>query len=441
MAYSSSGKLPYEVASKLGHLNVVKSEWVQSLLNDLETDDLSSGKIFDNLIWNEYELGRVKPLKYIWIADGSYVSVVENRKEVAFVKTALMTVDRDKVSKIDKDYPHPLFLQEIMRDSALFHATVFPLKNLKSEKGNIYNTVRHIIYDSMKVDEGGEYFETLKWLSYRKWEKAKNFSPSFECPCCGEKIESGFPYDLDSWNCPKCNNEIFLTDMLGFHLDMNEDNAEDSVASTYMLIMEMLMLFTIIRLQWKNRDQSIVSETLFIKDGPMTLGKQYSKLVPNIRAFFLYAKQLGRPVHIMSGEKSGKYFDYLSESSRFVENKENVIKYAVLNHGYIRKEIQRAPQHINPYGYRTNWGEKVFVVLDPHTHFVLNMTTGTYEADDNYPTESDIIGLERILETLPALVSRKYEGALYPVELVNGISSMSNYPSAKILKDFLRNVL
>lgn len=83
----------------------------------------------------------------------------------------------------------------------------------------------------------------------------------------------------------------------------------------------------------------------------------------------------------------------------------------------------------------------MFVVLDPHTHFVLNMTTGTYEADDNYPTESDIIGLERILETLPALVSRKYEGALYPVELVNGISSMSNYPSAKILKDFLRNVL
>lgn len=75
MAYSSSGKLPYEVASKLGHLNVVKSEWVQSLLNDLETDDLSSGKIFDNLIWNEYELGRVKPLKYIWVADGSYVSV------------------------------------------------------------------------------------------------------------------------------------------------------------------------------------------------------------------------------------------------------------------------------------------------------------------------------------------------------------------------------
>lgn len=441
MAYSSGGRLPFEFASKLGHLSVVESEWVKSLLNDLETADLDNGDNYDGTIWKDYQLGTVKPLKYVWAADGSYVSVVENKKEVAFVKTALMTVDSDKISKIDQQYPHPLLLQEIMQDSALFHATVFPLKNLKSDKGNIYNTVRHIIYDSMKIDEGGQYFETLKWIAYRKWEGAQNSSPSFECPCCGKKVDAGFPYDKDSWFCPECGGEIFLTDMLGFHLDMNEDNAADSVASTYMLIMEMLMLFTVIRLQWKNKDQSIVSETLFIKDGPMTLGGQYSKLVPNIRAFFLYAKQQGRPIHIMSGEKSGKYFEHLATISKFVHTRDRILKYAVLNHEYIRKEIQRAPDHVNPYGYRTNWGEKVFVVLDENTHLALNLTTGTYDPKDSYPDEGDIIGLERILETLPSLISRKYEGALYPVELVNGISSMSNYPSSKILQDFLRDML
>lgn len=441
MAYSSGGRLPFEAASKLGHLSVVESEWVKSLLSDFEKDDLSNGDRYNETIWKEYKLGQAKPLKYIWAADGSYVSVIENKKEVAFVKTALMTVDRDKIAKVDQHYPHPLLLQEIMKDSALFHATVFPLKNLRSDKGNIYNTVRHIIYDSMKIDESGQYFETLKWLAYRKWEDVENTSPSFECPCCGKKVESGFPYDKDSWKCPECGGDIFLTDMLGFHLDMNEDNAADSVASTYMLIMEMLMLFTVIRLQWKNRDQSIVSETLFIKDGPMTLGGQYSKLVPNIRSFFLFAKQQGRPIHIMSGEKSGKYFDYLTNIAKFVKSEDRILKYAVLNHGYIRKEIQRAPEHVNPYGYRTNWGEKIFVVLDQNTHLALNMTTGTYEPTDNYPDSSDIIGLERILETIPALVSRKYEGALYPVELVNGISSMSNYPSSKILQDFLRDMV
>ena len=229
--------------------------------------------------------------------------------------------------------------------------------------------------------------------------------------------------------------------MLGFHLDMNEENASDTVASTYMLIMEMLMLFTVIRLQWSNRDKSIVTDTLFIKDGPMTLGGQYSKLVPNIRDFFLYAKRKGRPIHIMSGEKSGKFFEHLAIMSKFVKVDENKPKYAVLDHAYIRSEVQRAPEHTNPYGYRTNWGEKVFVVLDEHTHFALNMITGFYDESDSYPVDSDIIGLDRILETIPSLVSRKYEGALYPVELVNGITSLSNYPSSKILQDFVRDMI
>ena len=114
--------------------------------------------------------------------------------------------------------------------------------------------------------------------------------------------------------------------MLGFHLDMNDDNAPISVASSYMIVMEMLMLFTVIRLQWSNRDQRLISNTLFIKDGPMTLGGQYSKLVPNIREFLNYAKKQGRPIHIIGSEKSGAFFDYLSLCSRFVKPEHGKIK-------------------------------------------------------------------------------------------------------------------
>ena len=441
MAYSSGGRLPFESASKLGHLNVIESDWVKSLLSDFETNDLDDASNYENNIWEDFDPSKAEPLKHIWVADGSYVPVEENHKELAFVKTALMTVEQKKIAEIDKDNPHPLKLQEIMKDSALFHATVFPLRNLKSAKGNIYDTVRHVIYDSMRNDEKGQYFETLKWLAYKKWDgKIKN-SPSFECPHCQKTIEHGISYDQDTDICPFCGKEVLLTDMVGFHLDMNEDNAPISVASSYMLIMEMLMLFTVIRLQWQNRDSSLVSNTLFIKDGPMTLKAQYSKLVPNIREFFDFAQKQNRPIHIIGSEKSGSFFDYLSLCSRFVKPEKDKIKYAVLNHGYIRRVIQRAPDRGNPYGLRTNWGEKLFVFLDENTHMVLNMTTGGYERDDKYPSSSDIIGLERILATLPALISRKYEGALYPVELVNGIASMSNYPSSKILQDFVKDMI
>lgn len=441
MAYSSGGRLPFESASKLGHLNVIESDWVQSLIKDFETNDIDNADNYENDIWESFDPSNAEPLKHIWAADGSYISVEENKKELAFVKTALMTVEQNKIAGIDKEYPHPLKLQEIMKNSALFHATVFPLRNIKSEKGNIFDTVRHVIYDSMRVDEKGQYFETLKWLAYKKWDGKPHNSLSFECPHCQKIIEEGIPYDQDASVCPHCHGEILLTDMIGFHLDMNDDSASDTVASHYMLIMEMLMLFTVIRLQWANRDTKLISDTLFIKDGPMTLNGQYSKLVPNIREFLNYAKEQGRPIHIIGSEKSGSFFDYLSLCSRFVKPDPGNIKYAVLNHGYIRRVIQRAPDRGNPYGLRTNWGEKIFVYLDENTHMVLNMTTGGYDRADTYPTSSDIIGLQRILATLPALVSRKYEGALYPIELVNGIASMSNYPSAKILQDFVRDAV
>lgn len=441
MAYTSGGRLPFESASKLGHLKVVESEWVKALVDGFEAISNENESDYDNSPWNNCTLDCAEPLKYIWAVDGSYVPVKEQKKEVAFVKTALMTINQDKIKRINKEFPHPLQLQEIMSNSALFHATIFPLKNIKSKKGNIYDTVRHTIYDSLKIDEKGAYFETLRWLVFEKWNNSRKNSPDFECPHCGKKVSTGIGYNKDTDICEYCNKEVLLTDMIGFHLDMNENSAPTAIASSYMAIMEMLMLFTVIRLNWENSDESLVSNTLYIKDGPMTLASQYSKLVPSIRNFLNHARNSGRPIHIMGCEKSGLYFDYLEAVEKYINVEERKIQYAVLNHDFIRREIQRAPQHINPYGKRTNWGEKVLVILDRHTRMVLNMSPGEYNTDLHFPSESDIIGLKRILVTLPSIISRKYEGALYPIELVNGIASMSNYPSAKILQDFIRGAV
>lgn len=113
------------------------------------------------------------------------------------------------------------------------------------------------------------------------------------------------------------------------------------------------------------------------------------------------------------------------------------MSFAVLSHEYVRREVYRSPDLENPYGKRTNWGEKVFVKLDPGTYMVLNIPTGNYVANGDFPQITDLIGLDRILATLPSLVSRKYEGALFPIELANGIASMSSYPSARILQRFI----
>ena len=441
MPYGQGSRLPGEPASKLGHLAVVQSEWVKALVTEFETTT-SEGSDLSGTVWTSFTPEEVIPFSRVWAVDGSYVSVRSEgtpAREVAFVKTALLVVDRARLDAIDKENPHPLLLQDVLTGSAIFHATVFPLKNIRTSLGSNYDAVRHIIRDSMRIDEEGAFYETLKWLSYQKWRSPPTQSPAFNCPHCHSEIQNGLPVDADDGICGGCGGTVFLTDMLGFHLDMDEASAPDSVPSAYMLIMEMLMLFTAIRIFWGHSDKGLVSETLFIKDGPLTLRGQYSKMVPAIRAFFQFAKDQGRSVHIVGQEKSGAFFDHLVSIARFPEphTKDDPMSFAVLSHEYVRREVYRSPDLENPYGKRTNWGEKLFVKLDPGTYMVLNVPTGDYVSEGGFPHASDLIGLDRILATLPSLVSRKYEGALFPIELANGIASMSSYPSARILQRFI----
>jgi len=445
MPYSQGTRLPGESASKLGHLGVIQSEWVKALVNEFEHStkiDTDPSKT----LWSTFDAANIEPLCNVWAVDGSFVPIRTQEKppkEVSFVKTALLTVDRTKLDAIDKEHPHPLLLQEVLTGSAIFHATVFPLKNIRTAKGTNYDAVRHIVRDSMKIDENGAFYETLKWIAYQKWNQKTSSSPSFECPHCHHKIEAGLPFDSDEGKCPNpgCAKMVFLTDMIGFHLDMDEMSAPDSVSSAYMLIMEHLMLFTAIRLLWHHTDKHLLSETLFIKDGPLTLRSQYSKLVPAIRSFLQFAKEQNRPIHIIGQEKSGAFFDHLASIVRFAlpHARGEKSNYAVLSHDYVRREVYRSPDLSNPYGSRTNWGEKLYFKLDPGTYMVLNVPTGNYHPSGTYPSASDLIGLYRILATLPSLVSHKFEGALFPVELANGIASMSSYPSAKILQRFTEN--
>lgn len=355
------------------------------------------------------------------------------------MKTALLYINRARLDAIDKDHPHPLLLQDVLRDSAIYHSTVFPLKNVRTTLGSNYDAVRHIVRDSFRIDEGGAFYETLKWLVYKKWSSQPSSSPGFECPHCHSTISEGLAFDSDDGACPACAKEVFISDLLGFHLDMDEDSAPDSVASSYMLVMEHLMLFTAVRLAWAHTDKSLVGDILFIKDGPLSLRGQYSKLVPNIREFLEHAKQVGRPIHIIGQEKTGAFVDHLQSIVRFAPPHERGEpgSFATLDHNYVRREVYRSPDLANPYGKRPNWGEKVFVKLDPGMCMVLNVPTGLYIDDGARPLASDLIGLQRILATLPSLASHKFEGALFPIELANGIASMSSYPSAAILERFL----
>ncbi|MDX9987255.1 hypothetical protein [Thiothrix unzii] len=430
MPYKAGSRLPHERASKLGHLDVIKSNLVNALIEQFERPE--THEIDSTISWLPIE-EKASPLRLIFAVDGSIQTIRSDLppyKELSFIKTALLRLDQYAIKKLDPVSPHPMALRDIMSDSAMYHSTVLPLKGLRIKGQSNYDTVRGVIYESLRDQSlNAEPFKTLKWLAYEKWTpEQKKSSPSFQCPHCKEDV-AGLLYDADEGYCEHCNGHLYLSDMIGFHLEMSEDSAPDSVATAYMLIHETLLLFTGIRFFWESKKFKILGSSLFIKDGPLTLRSQYSKLAIPIRRLFEFAKNNNISLNVIGQEKTGAFVDHLD----LIARKAPIKSILLLDNEYIRREIQHQPERSEPYGSRTNYGNKLFVKLDTYHHMVISVPTGEYK---NTKAINDLMGIDAILATLPTILSHRYECGLVPVELANGVASLSSYPSAAILKVF-----
>lgn len=428
MPYKAGERLPAERASRLGHLDVLKSELVKKLCKSFE--DTAQSPISTIGSWRAIS-SNAQPLPLVFGVDGS-MQVIESDtppyKALAFVKTALLRVDQVALSSIDEESPHPLALRDILADSALYHATVLPLRHVVVPGMSVYDAVRQTIFESIKdASLDGEPLETLKWIAYEKWDGKQKQLPLFECPHC-EKTIATLPYDAEEGNCPDCKGKLFLTDMLGFHQEMAPDSAPETVATAYMSIHETLLLFTGVRYFWE-RKKEVLSNCLFVKYGPLSIRAQYSKLVNPIRRFLAFSRRQGYPVHLIGQEKTGAFADHL----QLIGNNAPLQSLFIPSNQYIKEQIQHRPNRGAPYGRDTNYGAKVFVRISNYHQMVLNIPTGEYVED---PTLSNLLGAERIFATLPTILSSRFEGALLPIELAHGVASLSTYPSAQILKIF-----
>ncbi|HXF62502.1 MAG TPA: hypothetical protein VNK95_12855 [Caldilineaceae bacterium] len=428
MPYQQGNRLQGEYASHLGHLEVLKSDLVNQLCQSFESRGTSATPF--SASWESISTSGV-PLSLVFGVDGS-MQVIESDvppyKALAFVKTALLRLDQYALARLDSEYPNPFALRDILSDSALYHATVFPLRNVTLSTLNNYDAIRQIIFDSISDKSlGGEILETLKWIAYEKWDRQQKQLPLFECPHCEQAVAT-LPYDAEQGDCRKCGGHLLLTDMLGFHQIMSTDAAPNSLATDYMTVHETLFVFTGIRHFWET-NKNILRDSLFIKDGPLSIRAQYSKLVAPIRRFLEYARRNGYDIHILGQEKSGLFAEHLHLIHRDAPN----MSLFLPGDSYIKERIQNRPNRGAPYGKDTNYGAKVFVKLSDYHQLVLNIPTGDFSPN---PTLADLIGVERIFATLPHILSNRYEGALLPIELAHGIASLSTYPSAHILKVF-----
>jgi hypothetical protein len=359
MPYKQGTRLPGEKASPISHIDLLRNKLINEVIKKFEVSHNNLQSLQPN--WIEIPSDN-KALPYIFSVDGSCIVRQDDKPpywKVAFIKTSLFLLDQNALSKIDKDSPHPFQLRDYIYNYSLSHCAVFPLKNIYISGKSIYHFNRQNIYDFIRTKDSpldGEPMETLKWIVYKKWENNQEGLPTFMCPHC-KNIVATLPYNSEIGNCSECKEQIFITDMLGFHQEMSEDFAPDQLSRDYMMVHELLLLFTGIRYFWETNKDAL-ENSLFVKDGPLMMPSQYSKLVEPIRQFIEFAQRKGYNINIIGQEKSGDFFEHLQLIGKDAPLKTMFIP----NDSYIKEEIKLRPkksfQHL--YGEKTNYGAGLY---------------------------------------------------------------------------------
>jgi hypothetical protein len=217
-----------------------------------------------------------------------------------------------KMQDLDYMRSHPMLdPRELARltPDPWYHPIVLPLAGVRLPRMNIKETIRNLI-DAALTQTG--LYETFKFLVYREWRGTYDIpedkQPHMTCWQCNE--EFFLPRHAMSINCPACSHEHRLADYLRIGADSADDWTKEEAASNLRDVMETLTLFHFLRVF---RGQRSMASTLFIKDGPLLLRAQLSRLVEPIRDFIVYTRDQGWPLYLVGIEKTGDLADFLEE--------------------------------------------------------------------------------------------------------------------------------
>ena len=428
MAYpQTTGKLPYETASRTGHLPLMSDPLIRDLVHDFRIPKGVPSDRKTPLDFYGFTPGESR-IRTVIACDGSYSDTSLESCDLVYIRAGIESFDTGSGSRV----LHPFRMQEeIIRNSASIQ-TVLPAEIPCSSQRDFELQFRRAIYKTLATNRG--QLNTLRWIFAEGWGMPGNLPP-VQCPQCGKQWDFSA---CDEGQCT-CGEPIFVTDILGWEKDLRYGESQVQVAGRFMLVLEFLLLMTCIRQMWQEAPEQLAN-TLFLHDGPLSLGGRHTNLIMHLRRFCRYAAGKGTPVLLCGAEKTGRFVSHLQ--SLRLETPEQGILFAVPTHAYIQQEIDGRPLTAeHRYGERHLLGERVFVLLPGGRQFVLTVPSALEQNLPDLPQYTDLIGLEEILRSLPNLVTPIYDNALYPITRVNALVSMSQEPSGRMLEMFSETLL
>lgn len=432
MPYQKSKSLPGEYASKLGHLSITKDPFIREVLDKFRKVETVNTDL-------PIKVSHVEPvesdIKVVIALDGSLTTIpnsLAEHKTLSYVKIAGIAISISELDQAQQPIVNPVFVREILSKNATTYSTVLPLANVIMGGKSLFHSIRQVLKTTFDHFMDGEILKTLNYLVSRQWKSDYDLKAHFKCPLCGK--DTTVPRNQTDFSCKSCSGTLSVVDYLGLLQEVNEESNDDQVAFSLMSILEHLLLFSYIR-QIAELGDLHLSSVLFVKDGPLMLRGQYSRLVDPMREYISHLQESGRKLHLVGIEKTGAFIEHMPIIEPHLEKPGDIF---IPDNGYILKYIKHSGTEDTVYGERVLYGAKVYTRTSKSSVLCLTVPTGRFRPNANV---SQLINVGNMIPSLARLQSSQFSNALLPIVVVNKLASMSFYPSNNILEKFTESLL
>lgn len=431
MAYGqTTGHLPFESASRTGHISLISDPLVSQLIARFSKPGNRQAQEESSYPLKWQQIGKMETgIETVIACDGSFSEVHQDACDLVYIRAGVqrMPVYSEKVAL------HPFRMQRQILENSDCIQSVLPVDIPGISLREFGIRMRTAIFETCKSKP--QLLFTLRWLYGEQWTGISKTLPPVHCPNCGTALDLN---RKDEEVCA-CGEPVFLTDILEWGKDIPNTENRGTLAGRFMLILEFLLLFTLIRESWENSPREL-ERMLFLHDGPLSIGGRYTRMIAPMRTFLTYAAGKGLPVYLCGVEKTGRFANHLQALK--MPTPQEGLTYAVPTHGYVQKDVDGRPLTAgHSYGERHLLGERVFVLLPGNRELILSIPSSLSRNDLSRPLPKDLIGLEKILGTIPDLVTPIYDNALFPISRVNALVSIAQQPCGHMLELFSESLL
>lgn len=435
MAYNK-GKYPFEAASKIAHMEVIRDPALGEILQSLKSDAPASrppGLLRTGTI----DLSKPSGINTIVTLDGG-LTIVPNptrrEKRVAVIQVCTMLLSLRDLEKIANDPfmdPRDLkkYIERVDRDPL-----AVPLSGVRRPGRTLKETNREILNAILSPAWTGLY-DVLEFLLWHGWSGSTAPSRSMSCLGCDQKFE--LPKSR-TFLCPKCGFDHFLSDYLDLTTEA-EDYGREQLATQTMATIELLALFRLPMKLVQRGEVHRLAEFLLIKDGPLMLRAQGYRIVDGIRAFIEWLHSSGNKINLVGVEKTGDFAEFLQDFDSVLPDTGD---FFLPSRKFVIEEVQGLSFDPNNYRNRVSFGTRLGARLSPSHIVALQVPTSELnEGGPDTPAPDDLLSLEEILVTLSSLTSSAHDNALLPLVVANRAASLSNKPSSGILDHYLSSTI